>query len=80
NGDITESALAVLPVGGVSEVIHEGEYYYIFVQLERSESDYVDEMASSYASELMIEMIDEAVEELEVEETAAYRNYNFEQR
>ena len=80
DGDITESALAVLPVGGVSEVIHVDEYYYIFVQLERSESDYVDEMASSYVNELMIEMIDEAVEELEVEETAAYRNYNFEQR
>ncbi|MBQ3094855.1 MAG: hypothetical protein IJC53_00280 [Clostridia bacterium] len=80
DGDITESALAVLPVGSVSEVLHVDEYYYIFVQLESKESDYVGQMADAYVNELMIEMIDEAVEKLEVEETAAYRNYNFEQR
>ena len=80
DGDITESALAALPVGEVSEVIHMDKYYYIFVQLERSESDYVDEKIAAYTDELMINLIDEAVEKLEVEETAAYRNYNFEQR
>ena len=64
DGDITESALAALPVGEVSEVIHMDKYYYIFVQLERSESEYVDEKIAAYTNELMIDMIDEAVEKL----------------
>lgn len=80
NGDITDNALEILPVGGVSEVIHKGEYYYIFVQLERSEADYVDQQVADYINELLVEMVDDAVEKLEVEETAAFRNYNFEQR
>lgn len=78
-GDVSSSALGALPVGGVSEVIAEGDYYYIFVQLAKNEEVYLKQYTESYCNELLEDLMEKAVNDLEVTETAAFDRYSMEQ-
>ncbi len=71
-------ALRATPVGGVSEVVAADAYYLVFAVLEKDDAYVEDTLAANKASETMNALLDAALDEMEIVETRAFKNYDIE--